>query len=260
MQSSDYHSSGYANRQFHTLILMPILSVDREHFDRDKHIVLVLDALDECGDQDILQFLYEFLILPIRFRLFVSSRPQHAIDQKLLEMGSLVHKHDLGEDSSDIPLFVDDQLRVIKHKWRVDSRAWPGSEQQLVERTGGLFIWAATVVKFIDEDDSRERLSMSLESTASILQWSTPLKRLYLTVLNLISKDEALKASFHRVVGGILALAKPQSLSALGALLDDSSGLDNTCGMIQDVLSRLQSVIFSPDPLDNPLQPIHVRH
>jgi hypothetical protein len=62
------------------------------------------------------------------------------------------------------------------------------------------------------------------------------------------------------VVGGILSVSTPLTLSTFGALLDDGTGQDHTCGVIQDVLSRLRSVLSLPDPEMEHLQPIRIIH
>jgi hypothetical protein len=152
---------------FSHLILEPILDM-KESFDLSKPSVLFLDALDESGTEDehvdLLDFIFDFLTLPLLFRLFISSRPEKDIKQKLNDMGSLVYQHDLKNDKAEISVFVDWQLKVIKRNWpSVNIPIWPGYEkcQALVNRACGLFIWAATAMRFIDEEDPVDNLISS---------------------------------------------------------------------------------------------------
>jgi hypothetical protein len=181
-------------------------------------------------------------------------------------MGTLVCQHDLSHDKAEISMLVDLWLGVIGDAWKsVDSR-WPASKQRmaLIDGAHGLFIWASTAMRFINGQDPSRRLNTLLASAADdhvLLQPSTLLNRLYLTVLDVIPHEDLNDLNlFHRVVGGIVTLLKPQTLSVLGALLDDGRGQHQTCGVIQDVLSMLRSIIFLPDPQDDSLQPIRFMH
>ena len=127
--------------------------------------VIVLDGLDECGDPESQRYILKVLLNsvsnhPIPFSFILASRPeQHireAFDGELL--GSLTTRlvlDDKYHPDDDIRLFLQSKFRDIKH--RHPSRAhlpspWPSDKEirRLVQKSSGQFIYASTIIKFID--------------------------------------------------------------------------------------------------------------
>lgn len=142
-------------------------------------LILVIDALDECkGDDDIrliLQLLAEAQGLQTKgFQILVTSRPETPIRLGFRNMPGIVYcdlaLHEISRNTvdRDISMFVADKFRELRDDFPKLPTDWPGDQRisLLVERAGGLFIYAATVCRFIKGDDS----------TISSRRWS-PRKR-----------------------------------------------------------------------------------
>jgi hypothetical protein len=252
----------YGTDRFRTSILKPILDV-KENSDLEKPIILIIDALDECGTEeqraDILQFLVQLLALP-SLRILLSSRPEKDIKQVFDKLPYEVLRYDLSSTDSktavndDISMFIDRRLKDVKDNWRsVNSPNWPTSEKQkaLLTRACGLFIWASTAMKFIDQEDPARQLDILLETSSDLKLFDSPsasntLNGLYRTVLTHVAADRT-RELFRKAVGTILIVAHPLSPSTLGGLIDLGYDQDRTSGVIWDVISKLRSVFVLPD-------------
>ncbi|KAF7368290.1 WD40 repeat-like protein [Mycena venus] len=143
--------------QFQKLLLDP-LNRARDHIHGP--LVVVLDALDECGDPSSRRSLVsvisnEFHKLPPMLRFFITSRPDQDIAASFDNESRVFKTHlDITTSSSveDIRLYIEDQLvqvRNLQSNWELDS-AWPGMKTaDLVNSASGLFIWAATAMKLL---------------------------------------------------------------------------------------------------------------
>ena len=132
-------------------------------------IVLIIDALDECGREadrgDLLQTLSKgFSDLPSFIRIIVVSRPEADI-QRALESHSHVRPYHLDTDSAtnkeDVSEYIRHRLEAIRIKDRCLGDHWPGEDniRCLANRAGGLFIWASTACLYIDSYTPNRQLS-----------------------------------------------------------------------------------------------------
>src|ERR1700733_993614 len=123
-------------------------------------IVIVLDALDECGTarmrEGLLHTLSEGLVkLPSMFRLLIASRDEPDIQAALSSLNVDVCDVPIGNESTyDVKLLFSQRLAsnaraFVGHHLPSD---WPGEPviRQLVTLSGGLFIWASTTIRFIE--------------------------------------------------------------------------------------------------------------
>jgi len=153
--------------QFEKLILQPLANLEAVP---DKRIILVIDALDECErDDDIRAILYLLsrakTLTSVRLRAFLTSRPElpirlgfHAIEGKYQEM--VLHEMPKPVVERDITIFLKDKLTQIRteynpllHGDRQLALNWPdsGAVQDLVQMAVPLFIFAATICRFIGD-------------------------------------------------------------------------------------------------------------
>jgi hypothetical protein len=125
--------------------------------------VLIVDALDECDKEEhigiILQLLAEARSLKtVRLRVFLTSRPDVPIRNGFIQMPDAEHQdfvlHNISPSivDHDISVFFGYKLNRIRREQCLDAR-WPGDEviQRLIQIADGLFIWAATACRFIQE-------------------------------------------------------------------------------------------------------------
>jgi hypothetical protein len=162
--------------QWRYLILDPLLKLGG---DNGVHrCILVVDALDECEDENDIRTLLRLLaetrsVAGPQLRIFLTSRPEIPIRNAFIEMPNtehqdfILHRISLSIVNNDILLFLQHELKLIACKYGLDT-SWPGKQmiEQLVEGANGLFILAATACRFIDEGKifAADRLSIILKS------------------------------------------------------------------------------------------------
>ncbi|KAJ7627329.1 hypothetical protein FB45DRAFT_1060062 [Roridomyces roridus] len=152
--------------QFQLLLLEPLQSVESRI---EGPIIVILDALDECGDPASragLLFVVstELPRLPKNFRFFITSRAEKDISDHLQHTSTRMQLH-VSSATPDITRFITHQMESIRTRESDElSPTWPGAQnmERLVELSGGLFIWASTATAFIAEYDPDARLQTIL--------------------------------------------------------------------------------------------------
>ena len=193
-------------------------------------IVLIIDALDECGSQAdrkiLLQALSKgFSNLPSFIRIVVVSRPESDI-QRILGSHLHLRPYPLDIDSvtnrDDVSKFIRHRLEEIRIKDGYLEDHWPGNDKikSLADAADGLFIWASTACLYIDGFDPDELLSNLINKQTSSDTFSQ-LDILYKTGLSAGPwKDSTFSSSCRRMLGAILCARIPLSHSAIDALLE----------------------------------------
>jgi NACHT domain len=250
--------------QFQGLIKGPLCDTK----DLGHPLVILLDALDECGSEKQRKDLFtiirtEFATLPYFVKFVITSRPEADIRANLMSMDTIVKSFDLGTVESrlvntDILAFVSARMVDIARSYEL-TIDWPGHERReaLVQRAGHLFVWASTACDFI-EDDQNDGPEMQLDlilrnsdiSSLAVSPW-TALDNLYLQVLQ---QSIPLNASKSRlddvrlVLGTMIAAPDPLSLLDLAHVLNlRGTSQGNNASII---LRKLHSVLIVP-PTDN---------
>ena len=179
-----------------------------------KHaLVFVIDALDECGDdqsrQVLLRVLTDAAIHVPWLKIIVTSRPEVDIQTffKALTLSTYM-QCDLATDedaTSDIRIFAQDRFSRVAMKRHLRS-PWP--ERSLfvgvISRAAGLFIFIKTVVLALERcEDPTEFLKATLQdSTSSGLE---SLYGLYSSILK--ARIVHSNAKFRQMIGVLLATA-----------------------------------------------------
>ncbi|KAK7683553.1 hypothetical protein QCA50_013388 [Cerrena zonata] len=247
--------------QFTKLLLEPLTAASE--LLTQGPIVIVLDALDECGNMDTRGTLLslisqEFPKLPSVFRFLITSRAEPDIDVLFSENESIkALELSVATESSiqDIRTFIRSQMTLVREKQRVRRLPadWPGEENidVLAANSGGLFIWASTMTKFLYHSyNPTKELNGLLASGASGRK--IDLDALYVTALQASGEwqDEQFCQDFRSVAGVVLFCKTPLNDAAIDELL----GLpeDNSC---QLVLIHLRCLLdYSPG---QPVRPLH---
>jgi ABC-type cobalt transport system substrate-binding protein len=257
-------TSKFLKYQFDHLLYRPLLKLQP---DQSITTVIVIDALDECDDDDDIKLILDLLfrlqeIQSVRLRVVLTSRPDHPILQGFQKednhQGLVLHEIPAPVIEHDIRLFLEEKLSVIQCEHSLPSD-WPGNKQmeQLVQMAVPLFIFAATLCRFVGDEDwlPEERLTAVLqdEATESICA----MDRTYLPVLNQLfaaknkKEVEQLLQEFQNVIGVIVLLATPLSVVTLAQL----TGI--TEKKIVNRLKRFHSVLSVPV---DPRAPVRILH
>jgi hypothetical protein len=215
--------------QFQNLLIYALKSVEWPR----GPIVLIIDALDECGREadrrDLLQTLSKgFSDLPSFIRIVVVSRPEADI-QRALESHSHVRRYHLDTDSvtnkEDVSEYIRHRLEAIRIKDRCLGDHWPSEDsiRCLATRAGGLFIWASTACLYIDGYAPNQQLSQLLNKQPEDFS-SGPfaeLDSLYGTGLQSADfwNNRSFRSDCCNILGAILCARVPLSFSVIDGLL-----------------------------------------
>lgn len=166
-------------KQLQELVIKPLLlACNSESGNRDTWPkLIIIDGLDECNDSKMQAMIVQifssaFAQYPHHLRLLVSSRPELALRDAFTMLDTDHVSLELAPDDlyDDIRLYLADNLKRIR-QWHILKASipatWPSSEDvdRLVGRASGLFIYAATVKRYVESPRHRpmERLSTVLE-------------------------------------------------------------------------------------------------
>ncbi|KAH3293674.1 hypothetical protein KXV87_007259, partial [Aspergillus fumigatus] len=253
-------SSKALSHQFDALLLHPLQELKLH---RNINMVVVLDALDECVSADIHILLK---LLPqlrkstsIRLRIFLTSRPELPIRRGFKQSGDhqdlVLHELPSPVIEQDIRLFLRVRLSDIRKENSLP-RDWPRDDEmeKLVTLSIPLFIYAATVCRFIGDGkrSPTQRLATVLQSEAA--KPSSQMERVYRPVLMQVLGDDPkeshdLVREFRNIVGVIILLATPLSVYQL---------LSTSVEDISYLLDKLHSVLAVPEDINSPVRTLHL--
>ncbi|CAE6422141.1 unnamed protein product [Rhizoctonia solani] len=247
-------SAGRLNvaQQFEKLIHRPMLKAKDAIPDS---VVVVIDALEECDDYYSVRLMLNVLLkfaerLPLRF--FVASRPEPVIrDQMMSQRGSswfVVHLHEIEQSivEEDIEKYFTEALGLM------EPSPSPAQIGLLAKFSRSLFIYAATVVRYIYPDDvpvdSSARLELMLEAIGSAKTMSSnryeELDLLYTTVLSAVFNkllEEGEKKCMQDVLRTVVCAREPVTTVTIAFL----AGL--TERQVWSALHSLRSVMHVPE-------------
>ncbi|KAH8707489.1 hypothetical protein GQ44DRAFT_831007 [Phaeosphaeriaceae sp. PMI808] len=255
--------------QWHQLIIRPLSKLDE--VGSQLLTVLVIDALDECDNDKNVRMMISFLaearsLKTARLRIFLTSRPEVPIRNGFVQVPDSEHQdfvlHNISPSivDHDISVFFEHNFRLIRKEQDLDT-GWPGKEitGRLIETAGGLFIWAATACRFIQEGlFVDERVQTLLKSSTSTTAPEEHLNDLYTTVLKKSIRPEysikeraALNDMLQHILGSIVILFSQLSASSLHKLLSVAKQ------RINQVLKDLHAILDIPKADDHPLRLHH---
>ncbi|KAB5590179.1 hypothetical protein CTheo_6372 [Ceratobasidium theobromae] len=208
-----------------------------------ENLVVVIDALDECDNKNSVELILNTLFaiaadLPLR--CFMTSRPNPEIYNKMISQSQsfrrVLHLHDIEKSmvEADIKLYIEEELGFIPPTaLQVD---------QLARRCGNLFIYVATLVRYIQLGkrlaDPHKRLQSVLAMTSKSRRQYAETDALYTAILESILTDEDLDSEdiqdIRALVQTALCIQEPVNIGTLAML----TGLNDS----QRVLSALQLV------------------
>jgi hypothetical protein len=253
--------------QFEKLILQPLLEI-KEARSQALARVVVIDALDECELEEDIRAILQLLartrdVQPVPLRIVVTSRPELHIRLGFKEMTDgtyqdlVLHEVPKRTIEHDIRLFLESELGAIR-KERMLASDWPSPHQimALVELAVPLFIYAATVCRFIGTKgrNPMKYLDKVLEYEKSTF---SQLDGTYLPALDQLlneqkdDKEEWL-VEFREVVGSIVVLESPLSITSLACLLHLPRE------EVRCRLDSLHSVLSIPNSEDVPVRLLHL--
>lgn len=246
--------------QWERLVLQPLSRLKGSAFPQPP--VLVIDALDECEGEDDVRLILQVLstansMQGVQLRIFVTSRPETPIRHEIHDIPETAHQdfilHNISQSTieHDISIFFVNNLEITRRECNL-AVGWPGEGKvrRLVERAGGLFIYAATAWRFIHQDGqfAQTRLDLILSHDNTALPPEKKLDEIYTTVLThsltgQYNEQESrdVRNLFSHIVGSIVVLFDTISLASLAELLERPKEEVNR------TLNHLHSVLDVPE-------------
>ena len=228
--------------------------------------VIVIDALDECEDEEsasaILSVLGQLVSKIPKVKFFLTGRPEPRISEGfrlplLMDMTEALVLHTVN------PVQVDSDIRLLfknglsEHAGRYGLDNWPteGQLDQLCVRAAGLFVYAAATVGFINhyKRNPRKQLELLLSSQKIGDYEGKTLDSLYTSILQEAFGDDKPEddAKTRSVLGAVILATNPLSPSSIAMLL----GLD--AEDIPPLLSSVNSLLILQEDPDHPVRPFH---
>jgi hypothetical protein len=229
---------------------------------------LVIDALDECEGQEDIRLILRLLaqaktLESVQLRVFVTSRPETPIRLGFYNIPEGAHQDYILHNIS--PSIIDRDISAFyRHELQTALEKGDLPEQQtielLVKKAGGLFIWAATACRFINDGKrfTGRRLSLILGGDTTAMPSEKKLDEIYITILtHSLSGSfdeyeiEELGRLFKEIVGSIVVLFDPLSAANLARLLN------KTKEEIVQTLDDLHSVLEVPESQEYAIRLLH---
>ena len=235
--------------------------------------VIVIDALDECRDEEpasaILTVLGQFVFEIPNVKFFLTGRPEPRIREgfRLPRLAKatdvfVLHEVEPSKVGSDIQLFFKHNFSELARR-RGGLDDWPTKEHLdlLCDRAAGLFVYAVATAKFINHKNKNPRVQLD-----RILRWpkrtgyegetrvrsNATLDSLYMSILQeAFSYDDPRDdPEVRSVIGAVVLAANPLSPATISTLL----GLDPTSVSLQ--LSSVHSLLILQND-DYPVRSFH---
>ncbi|KAF5680166.1 WD40 repeat protein [Fusarium circinatum] len=271
-------------QQLEKLILGPLTLLDKSTF-LPLRLVLVVDALDECDNQDaeaLLSMLEQLKTLrQVQLRFLITSRREghistgfKSLPRELYRRVELKKVEATSGGHNDINLYLSKTFCQIAERWGIkDNGVTDDDIESLAVKADGLFIYAATTCRFLDSSlfankKLRDiRLSLILEDE---LEKDGPQERvddIYLKVLafpDIRESHKTLQDEFYqdiiRVIGFIVVLLQPASVETLFYLLPTTTEASEKVARenLDGYLSRLNSILNVPENHAFPISLVHL--
>ncbi|KIM29666.1 hypothetical protein M408DRAFT_105644 [Serendipita vermifera MAFF 305830] len=223
-------------------------------------LVLVIDALDECGDPGTRRQLLGHLLKACQrnqwLKSIVISRPEHDI-RSFFNTNDIVGR-DLGQDDNsrtDIRYFTEVRMKMVADERQVsqDPEPWVGERRlgHIVNRSGGLFIFvemlSQSLMRFRNPKPPLERLLEGPSEEASI-----ELHKLYLAAIE--SRVNAEEAESRLISRAVIGVAPHRALcdKSIAAF----TGLE--IGIVISWVDDLSSLLYRDKTIQNGIRVRHI--
>ncbi|KAJ7894592.1 hypothetical protein B0H14DRAFT_736986 [Mycena olivaceomarginata] len=207
--------------QLRKLIVEPYAKLKEEEKNAVRAFILLVDGLDECDNKlaqkEVLRLIQDVASEPnTALRFLVASRPESHIREALgPNLRPTIRSFNIRQSFDDVRTYFQDNFERIHHDHEKTMRSiptpWPPEKvmKALVEKSSGYFIYAATVIKFVDDEYAipTERLAI-IQKLIPVPSGDespfAPLDQLYTQILNVIpSRLHATLREFLYVVAAL---------------------------------------------------------
>jgi hypothetical protein len=235
--------------------------------------VIVIDALDECKDEEpssvMLSVLGRFVEKIPMVKFFITGRPESRIKTGfrlplLKDATNIFVLHDVHPSlvNNDIQLFLKHELSKLAQHHQLGG--WPSDKDLsvLCHRAAGLFIYAVATVKFLDSKNylPEQQLDMIINlpeypvhEGKTQFRPETTLDFLYMSVLKtaFTKEDPVVDSKVQSTIGAVILLVNPLPPSGIAELI----GLAPR--EVTLLLTSAQSLLILNENPTQPVKPFH---
>ncbi|CAE6412529.1 unnamed protein product, partial [Rhizoctonia solani] len=239
--------SKHVRKQFERLLRDPLLqSADA----MPDNLVVIIDALDECENHNGIELILDLLFQHAQtfpLKIYITSRPEPEIYNRMAlnsHVREVIHLHEIEKSlvQADIELYLRAELAVVS--------ASTSEIEELAQRSGALFIYAATLVRYIQSGkrltDPHDRLRSVLMMAHEATKHHTHIDALYAAILKSAMNDDELEAGESSdiwvVLRTVLFAQEPISIETIATL----SGIDNPRRVLL-AIQLLRSVVHQSE-------------
>jgi hypothetical protein len=244
--------------QMEKLIVKPLKS-------RNVPAVIVIDGLDEWTDgiskSAILSAVEHWVKEIPKVKFFMTSRASFHLS--LSDLAEVLTLHDTAQDPIDIRLFLKHELSGLAVRRGLDN--WPTDEQldQLRNRAGGLFAYAAATIKFLGHKHTSVNGQYTTiaqspgdtvhEGTVEGAHRGLSLDSLCISILQASFKknDDDDDAIVRSVLATIVLATRPLPPSTIADLIHSE------LGEVMSILRSIQSLLRLHEDPSQPVRPFH---
>lgn len=252
------------NEQFKKLVYDPIqMTVGKM---ARIYKTVVIDGVDECINLGVVSSLIKLILQAapdIPLKIFIATRDETLIrnvfySKDLPELPDVFYLHEVEKDvvKNDIEKYLIKSLAGVQEQRHLGqaSDGWPPQAELslLSNPSGTLFIYAATAIRFIDDEDYKSRLSVMIGSNSGFRSNlpTAMIDNLYRRILEQAC-ERKLPSEIHRMretLATIVFLRNPLTIQGISSLLARD---------ISASLSRLTSLIYIPHDDQAAVTPFH---
>jgi hypothetical protein len=226
--------------------------------------VIVIDALDECRDEETTSIMLKFLDMNVKhlpnIKFFITSRPETHIrvgfrqeGLKLVTDVMVLHEVAALSVDDDIRVFLETKLArtaiVADHRDVSFPEEWPSKLQisALTKKAGGLFIFASTAVKIIlglHGNPKRQLDDILSKPDGFSEEGVAQLDGLYQQILERVfsQRNDKLKDQRRAILALLVVAREPLSITSIATILDVPDVED-----MKLCLRSLHSVLVVPE-------------
>ena len=221
---------------------------------RPRRFLVIIDGVDECAPDQV-QLLFLRLIgnalartqIPLCF--LICSRIEAHIQemfcsQVMTNVTLPVLLDDQFAPDEDIRRYLEDEFSRIYTERKVSLSKWPpdGVIDGLVSKSSGQFIYASTVVKFIDDLDSDPRRQLDIVLKIRPAKYSSPFAQLDQLYIQILSQQPNIRL-LRDIFTLIIALRKPTITFVCRRLRINQEELEHEFRRLRSLVQISESVI-----------------
>ena len=214
--------------------------------------IVVIDAVDECVNLTVVSSLIEVILQwtsDIPLKIVIASRDETPIRNAFFSRPELLNAfylHEVEKDvvKDDIKQYITKSLASIQQRYLGQSLdGWPSQAElsALFDLSGTLFIYAATAIRFIDDEGYQDRLSIMIHAESKSMSNlpTAEIVGLYGCIVDQAFKSR-LSLEVERMtnaLASVIFLRNPLTIQGIASLLGmDFSHVSNSLSCMKSLI------------------------